>query len=276
MAEYTLLKKYPNLPKNWEVGMLVGIGDGKSAYTPCSSKYVVMQIAAENVQNFPEYWEKVKEKEYEILSFIFVGVEKTIVEIENGYLKGHATLKILPESYYLESKLWNIHSIKRLSDGEVFTLGDECYYGHRKDSFTIKEIEYETAPADRGKKVLTFITSSNVLGKWLILSKITKIKYLFTSDDSIGIMKGDEYVTVAKSNFDITEGNIANTVPDNQLFWRFKTKEAAEDWVLMNKPTFSVNDLSHFINVNEESHTILARRFLTAHMSTNKSNDKDF
>lgn len=180
MAEYTLLKKYPNLPKNWEVGMLVGIGDGKSAYTPCSSKYVVMQIAAENVQNFPEYWEKVKEKEYEIL------------------------------------------------------------------------------------------------GKWLILSKITKIKYLFTSDDSIGIMKGDEYVTVAKSNFDITEGNIANTVPDNQLFWRFKTKEAAKDWVLMNKPTFSVNDLSHFINVNEESHTILARRFLTAHMSTNKSNEKDF
>ena len=71
--KYKLKKKYPSLPKDWKEGMEVGQGDrGKhSWYSPCNGKYSDrMKLSIDEVENNPEYWEEVVEKNYEILSFI--------------------------------------------------------------------------------------------------------------------------------------------------------------------------------------------------------------
>lgn len=61
---YKLKKWYPSLPKNWETDMLVGIGDNNWGYSPVSSKYEYnATLPKSEVQNNPEFWEEIKEKE---------------------------------------------------------------------------------------------------------------------------------------------------------------------------------------------------------------------
>ena len=77
------------------------------------------------VTNFPEFWEKVVEKEYEILSFSFNNNRIDTLR-ENG-LYGISTgiCKQDIGNYGIDSySSWDINSVKRLSDGEVFTVGD--------------------------------------------------------------------------------------------------------------------------------------------------------
>lgn len=69
-----------------------------------------------NPENYPEFWQPVVEKNYEILSIKcnklsllhFNNVESSI----NFMLKND----------------YSIHSVKRLSDGEVFTIGDKIKF----------------------------------------------------------------------------------------------------------------------------------------------------
>lgn len=55
---YKLLKWYPSLPKDWEIGMIVGKGDKirQKDYAPCSSNYFEMWILGDQVENQKEYW----------------------------------------------------------------------------------------------------------------------------------------------------------------------------------------------------------------------------
>lgn len=68
MKKYKLLKWYPSLPKDWEVGMEVGQRDRESwfSYSSCNIGYTEKRLDAELLKNNPEYWEKVIEKDYEI------------------------------------------------------------------------------------------------------------------------------------------------------------------------------------------------------------------
>lgn len=55
---YKLLKWYPTLPKDWEVGMTVGRGDVSWGYSPCDVLYTQKRITNDCVENQPEYWTK--------------------------------------------------------------------------------------------------------------------------------------------------------------------------------------------------------------------------
>lgn len=68
LKEYKLIKKYPSLPKDWEVGMIVGLGDRPALYSPCHGKYSNKYLSDQEVENQTEYWEIFVEKDYEILS----------------------------------------------------------------------------------------------------------------------------------------------------------------------------------------------------------------
>lgn len=59
MSRYELLTWYPSLPRDWEVGMEVGIGDNKNYFSPCSSKYTDKSIAIYEVTKYPYFWEKI-------------------------------------------------------------------------------------------------------------------------------------------------------------------------------------------------------------------------
>lgn len=64
MKKYKLVKKYPSLPKNWEVGMIVGQGDSNAIYatfSPCSGNYSEVFLHYDEITRFPEFWEPMRE-----------------------------------------------------------------------------------------------------------------------------------------------------------------------------------------------------------------------
>jgi hypothetical protein len=82
-----------------------------------------------------------KPKDYEILSFksVYSGVDNVILTKHGSEFHPN----ILPtESYSLEYLLKQptakIHSVRRLSDGEVFTVGDKITWGIPEDLFVTK------------------------------------------------------------------------------------------------------------------------------------------
>ena len=74
----------------------------------------------EAIENYPEFWEEIKEKEYEILSFM----DKNIIfNLSDKVYQPNADIDFDCGLKYCLNN-FKIHSIRRLSDGEVFTLGD--------------------------------------------------------------------------------------------------------------------------------------------------------
>ena len=97
--KYILKKEYPGSPKLGYIDDL-----NKSGYN--NQGEYVQSMYDKN----PEFWEQVVEKDYEILSVI----------TNNG--------KFIEKVYNQDATIepyWKIHSIKRKSDGEIFTIGDK-------------------------------------------------------------------------------------------------------------------------------------------------------
>jgi hypothetical protein len=108
MKRYRLIKKYPGSP---ELGAI---------WDECST----------DCPKYPEFWEEVIEPTFEILSFkrnnssqnykdtLFILDEKT--KLFNPTFR-HSNLTL---EHCLKGGFY-IHSVKRLSDDEVFTIGDK-------------------------------------------------------------------------------------------------------------------------------------------------------
>jgi hypothetical protein len=106
MKQYRLIKEYPGSPGlNTIVEKIKN--SGSSFYKIENANTAVPDY---HVENNPEFWEEVVEKDYEILSYIKKGSTTCTTTKRRG-----------GENH---EEFWNIHSVKRLSDGEVFTIGD--------------------------------------------------------------------------------------------------------------------------------------------------------
>jgi hypothetical protein len=58
---YKLIKNYPSIPVDWEIGMEVGVGDNQTMYSPCNSKYTDKKLLPYEIVQFPEFWKLVEE-----------------------------------------------------------------------------------------------------------------------------------------------------------------------------------------------------------------------
>ena len=135
---------------------------------------------------------------------------------------------------------YKIHSIKRLSDGEIFTIGDKVV-GYNNSIAKIKTIDLV------GEISLNIGTDKH---EGFSLKNLKKSKQpLFTTEDGVDIFEGDEYFYI-NSNFR-DPWNIINTKADcpeminveDLNYKRFSTKEKAEEYILMNKPLLSLSDV---------------------------------
>lgn len=91
---YKLTKLYPGLPKDWEIGMTVGMGDNSKSYHPESSKYSDFhRLPSHVLESCTEYWKVI---DWEILAWC-------------NDLKG------------------TIRSVKRHKDDKIFSIGDAVY-----------------------------------------------------------------------------------------------------------------------------------------------------
>jgi hypothetical protein len=106
MDKYKLIKMYPGSPK---LGTIVDENSPHNLYRLCIGE--------------TEFWEKVKD--YEILELSFKRSERPEIRSVIGYSKDYLEALIKCEN--------TIHSVKRLSDNVIFTVGDKVIEGTVKN-----------------------------------------------------------------------------------------------------------------------------------------------
>ncbi len=134
MKKYKLIKEYPG---SVELGAIRNDCGG-----PILQKYFT---------NYSEFWEEVKDHAYQIISFSSnKWSDRLAILDENGRYAtlagslGWSLKELLEVGVSVKSGHIKIHSVKRLSDGEIFTIGDKAKttgkdHSHTITSFRIKQ-----------------------------------------------------------------------------------------------------------------------------------------
>lgn len=219
MKTYRLIKAYPGSPK---LGFILKQKSGSI-----------------DAENYPEFWKPIVEKNYEILSLI----EDKLIYNCDKYSKDYI-------NQLFNTIGVNIHSVKRLSDSEIFTIGDMVKCEDCKGIITCLEIY--------GNDIyLTGVDKKMPFGYQLctpldcdeIPQKIKKP--LFTTEDGVDIFEGNTFYYVKFTQYNMTVGKPFEIVKCNHPTFKyepqyekyFSTKEKAEEYVLMNKPVLSLKEI---------------------------------
>jgi len=225
MKRYKLIKTYPDSPK---LGYIL---EQKSGSVDC--------------ENYPEFWELVVEKEFEVLSFIYNNKTLKFSENQNCFIYepydgyNHRQLDFLLRN----SNVYKIHSVKRLSDGEIFTIGDEIDLTKYEFNFPKSDILTEIKIIDNKIRFKMNFQEKHDWNSSYTLDYIQKLKQrLFTTEDGVDVFEGDNYVIVDNKDWyiDSTGGKNLNE-KDYRLY--FSTKEKAEEYIVLNKPCLSFNEV---------------------------------
>jgi hypothetical protein len=234
MKKYKLIKEYPGSPK---LGTIVEVKRDGYIYWNVNSNInnPTNYIHDSAMEQYKEFWEKVVEKDYEILSFITL--DNKIIVDKSKYNNSQETWETAFN--FLEN--YKIHSVKRISDGEIFTIGDN-----------VKIVKSTNPCCEQGIiKDFSF---------WLDnINNLTKIKQpLFTTEDGVDIFEGDIIYSI-DNVLNIKKHRLFNaryddkTLLSNYLFFNsdyehFSTKEKAEEYVLMNKDCLSLQDINNYLD----------------------------
>ncbi len=229
MKKYRLIKIYPGSPQ------LGYINDINIIAWSTPDKTLICS-------DHPEFWEEVIEKDYEILSLNRKTSPSIIENIMEGYTDEFVD-KLIKSGM-------KIYSIKRLSDGEVFTIGDVL---KNRPSYT--------------QVIKRFEIIKNSIRLWLGENNSTKenagllIKYakrvlkpLFITNDGVPMFKGNKYYVIANkaTSYYTSTANTNSLLCDKKYI--FGKKENAENYLLMNKRCLSVNDVISIWKYNESSY----------------------
>lgn len=193
--------------------------------------------------------------EWEIVSFkvkgIF-GIEDQIWSLnKNGKYSCETNLEYSIQTMIKDGD--KIHSVRRLSDNEVFKVGDDIQQGEITGIFIGKYgLDIDVCKNDKYYDRYTL---------WQ-LKKIEKRKPLFTTEDGVDKYSGEECVLVKVKTLEISgwynlPKNLDKLAWDFNSYKHFHSRDAAQEYVLMNKPLLSVNDVinvpSWYSNNNDRS-----------------------
>jgi hypothetical protein len=146
-----------------------------------------------------------------------------------------------------------IKSIMRLSDGEVFSVGD--YIDLRDEPISKIDVNFLSIK-------LPFIHCGNY-GTALSIAK--KRKALFTTEDGVDIKEGDEFWFIPQSHNNFTQiGKLiaSKGAVAQYAIARFSTENTAKEYIAYNKPRFSFNEIKnieHEIGNFTSCHTLTDR-----------------
>lgn len=197
--------------------------------------------------SFNEGQEQASEKDYEILSLTSIESptkkEKVVWYFDkenNGW-----TVDEPERAYYKDiPDFTSIHSIKRLSDGEVFTVGDK--FKALTGSKEIEEIQsFEILHGVVRARMYHTQTKGSAIRLILEDPYIERYKTpLFTTEDGVDIYEGDKYYCINANLQEKVQEIFATKSTIKSCFYRyFSTKEKAEEYILMHKPCLSVKDI---------------------------------
>ena len=217
MKKYKLIKEYPGSPEEG---------------------YIAKQGKFKFMSDYPEFWEEcIKPLNFTVLSCI---------EMEPHLNPGtiYTDCENNQESYlrYIRENTVSIHSIKRLSDGEILTIGD-CV--------TSKTINWGydcfISKFEISKDVLYIYVKQRGFESRYDLEEITKQKKpILITEDKVELFENDKFYHV-DPYFNIGEGVVKSKFEKLKGYKEFSTRQAAEEYVKYNKPKYSLNDI---INLN--------------------------
>ena len=226
MKKYKLIKQYPGSP---ELGAEVDFTGFK-------------QLTQQAI-DYPEFWQEVVEKDYEIL------ISRVVTK--------------------------EILSVKRLSDGEVFTIGDRAKTINSKGKHTVTQLGIRQKCTGRDGKGgwnydgidrIWIDWEDNCGGNWLESTEKAK-NPIFLTHDGKDIFEGDKVWWVRK---DSTYYDSLISVPWMQFYSNlnayFLTEEAALDYIEKNKVLFTTEDgvnikegdMYYFVDTDFSIHTMKA------------------
>lgn len=204
----------------------IQIGDYKSG------DYIIPQTIIEDSSD----WEEVKEKEYTILSFISPnGVIRNLTDNEE-YVREDGKC---PFSLEKMLELDKIHSVRRESDGEVFTLGDMVYLPSNSEcAKKIQSIEIREYFISKMAVVVEDIIEWGLIH----LQKAPIRKPILITEDGKEIFEGDKYYSVIDFGLpSVEEAKYGWALPKFHKI--FSTEKAAEEYIKWNKPMYSLREV---------------------------------
>lgn len=263
MVRYELIKKYPGSPELGYVSLPKTEENKKTNNHYYSGSWFDPSL-------FPEFWKKVEQVDYEILSFslkcngnILKKHSNKLFGVYNGEFSEEDILSGDPKriSWNFSIEETNdtygyiIHSVKRLIDGEVFTIGDVLKY----KSFGRKRLIIERFEISENRVMIY----ANNYGTQLIgAEKLHKKAPLFTTEDGVEIFEGENIYPVELKWFKVHLNVKAPNYIKSSKFKIFSTLEKAEEYIILNKPVLSLNDLlSVWGNAESPKETPLFLRF---------------
>ena len=249
--KFKLIKAYPMLYVA-KVGSVLSKNVSGDYYTNPDSNY---SIHKNTIENFPEFWKEIFEKKYEILKLKFIRPNFYLHNLLNGEVvdvikspNKYINFRVRNTSDHYKDKegfnghiktVFELYSLKRISDGEVFTIGDRVSKG------VIKRLDLENEGY-----------STSDVGDWKLLKECVKVKPVFTTEDDVEIFVNDEYWWVNKSSYYRGYTSYAE-LPEYKNYLYFSTMEAAEEYILLNKPCLSINEVLESIETCTDEFILL-------------------
>jgi hypothetical protein len=223
MKKFKLIKEYPGSPN---LGTTCEERNNKSSFCYYFEGEKNIGITKDQVENQPEYWEEVIEKGYEIVSYVAKDNPNNVTTKRRGA--------------HLHEEYWKILSVKRLSDEEVFTVGD-----------LITGYSYEDARSIQTIKICSYtgIMKLEQEKGFTSLCAATKVKNpIFLTHDGKDIFTEDIVWYVNKENFYYDYIKAYPEVKFNsEIRAYFLTREDAENYIERNKPRLSIEDCSQIL-----------------------------
>jgi len=253
MKKYKLIKSYPHSPPLNSIAIPYNGSEGfinhnMKIINPDGVTYGY--IHSNLLDEFKEFWQEIVEikKDYEILSFIDIFgkiyIKNNRKDDNEDYFipkdfswdgKRHRTEEFLLKN----SNTYKIHSVKRISDNQIFTINDEVTLDGSLQ-FTGKINRFEIHDE------INFIIVWYANKGWDFLKTINKLKQkLFTTEDQIDIFEGDKYYIIGKyGEWKITE-QLAHKFSNNNNsdYAYFRNLNAIEEYRIMNKPCLSLKEV---------------------------------
>ena len=231
LKKYRLIKTYPGSPKlsteiiETQINSLCPVNE---CYT---SRKTFMLIGydsfeIENPENYPEFWEKVVDKDYEILCIKH--------KESKCFYRNSIDLRNL--------NFYDIHSVKRLSDGKVFNIGENATTAlNNYGPITAFEINCNR---------MYIRTNGSSKGTFSCNIKDLKVfKKLFTTEDGVDIFEGDLYHAVTKKNNKMLINlNAEKEAPNFPPIWSMKDficfsyRKKAQEYIDNHEILFSTAD----------------------------------
>jgi hypothetical protein len=201
MAKYKLIKKFPG---SASLGTVIDTDDVAFGIT-------------HNYTDYPEFWEKVVEKDWEILNQGY-----------NGLIGK-----------------WEIKAVKRKCDGEIFSVGDKLDFRDGEVRKITGISLDDTGVSEFSKRSIPWLECGKDYGTCLDWAIHYKEPTLIT-EDGVKILKGDECWACDKATLrDLGKVDWKNAHPFKEGLY-FSTREAAEKYIEENKPMYSKKDMLSF------------------------------